>query len=51
MRTGGRSQTTRMFARANRLEHRPRERIIELVARLQFNRQMGEASGQALNPR
>lgn len=40
-----------MFARANRLKHRPRERIIELVARLQFNRQMGEASGQALNPR
>lgn len=31
--------------------HRARERIIELAARLQFNRQMGEASGQALNLR
>lgn len=29
----------------------PSERIIELAARLQFNRQMGEASGQTLNLR
>lgn len=32
----------------NRLEHRAREWIIELAARLQFNRQMGEASGSDL---
>jgi hypothetical protein len=37
--------------RANRRELRARERIIELVVRLQFNRQMGEAPGQALNLR
>lgn len=51
VRTGDRSQTTRIFARANRLERRPHERIIELVARLQFNRQMGEASGAGLEPK
>lgn len=49
--TGVCFQTTRIFARANRLEHRACERIIELATRLQFNRQMGEAFRTDLEPK